>query len=178
MKLALPRLPQFLRRRGGDAPASRAPTAPRSGSLTRRMIVVSAIWIIMLLGVGDAPKIMIAFMLGVIAVIVNTLNGLDRVPQVLVKTADQRGRKAICEIMVVTRAIGKLIMTDQTHQIPTQLQMGKDQGMQMLDQALLANVQAKEIDPDDAYVYANDKKVFARFVTDTSVLPKLDLAPG
>jgi hypothetical protein len=27
-------------------------------------------------------------------------------------------------------------------------------------------------------VYANDKKVFARFVTDTSVLPKLDLAPG
>jgi NitT/TauT family transport system permease protein len=43
--------------------------------------------LIMLLGVGDAPKIMIAFMLGVIAVIVNTLNGLDRVPPVLVKTA-------------------------------------------------------------------------------------------
>ncbi|HEY7384647.1 MAG TPA: ABC transporter permease [Beijerinckiaceae bacterium] len=43
--------------------------------------------LIMLLGVGDAPKIMIAFMLGVIAVIVNTLNGLDRVPRVLVKTA-------------------------------------------------------------------------------------------
>src|SRR6187431_2721556 len=86
------------------------------------------------------------------------------VTQVLVKTADQRGRKAICEVMVVTRAIGKLIMTDQTHQIPSQLQMGKDLGMQMLDQSLLANVQAKEIDPDDAYVYANDKKLFARFV--------------
>ncbi|HEX2725582.1 MAG TPA: ABC transporter permease [Beijerinckiaceae bacterium] len=43
--------------------------------------------LIMLLGVGDAPKIMIAFMLGVIAVIVNTLNGLDRVPPALVKTA-------------------------------------------------------------------------------------------
>jgi twitching motility protein PilT len=56
--------------------------------------------------------------------------------------------------------------------------MGKDLGMQMLDQALLTNVQGKEIDPDDAYVYANDKKQFARFVTDTSVLPKLDLAPG
>src|SRR3546814_4930899 len=55
----------------------------------------------------------------------------------------------ICEIMVVTRAIGKLIQTDQTHQIPSQLQMGKDLGMQMLDQALLANVQAKEIDPDE-----------------------------
>ena len=51
-------------------------------------------------------------------------------------------------------------------------------GMQMLDQALLANVQAKEIDPDDAYIYATDKRLFSRYVTDTSVLPKLDLAPG
>jgi twitching motility protein PilT len=100
------------------------------------------------------------------------------VTQVLVKTPDQRGRKAICEIMIVTRAIGKLIMTDQTHQIPSQLQTGKDLGMQMLDQALLTHVQAKEIDADDAYVYASDKKLFSRYVTDTSVLPKLDLAPG
>ena len=61
----------------------------------------------------------------------------------------------------MTRAIAKLIMTDQTHQIPAQLQTGKDLGMQMIDQALLANVQAKEIDPDDAYVYASDKAVRA-----------------
>jgi twitching motility protein PilT len=100
------------------------------------------------------------------------------ITQVLVKTADQRGRKAICEIMIVTRAIGKLIMTDQTHQIPTQLQTGKDQGMQMMDQSLLAHVTAKQIDPDDAYVYASDKRLFARYVTDTSMLPKMDLAPG
>jgi twitching motility protein PilT len=100
------------------------------------------------------------------------------ITQVLVKTADQRGRKGICEVMVVTRAIGKLIMTDQTHQIPAQLQTGKDLGMQMMDQALLAALQSKEIDADDAYVYAVDKRLFARFVTDTSVLPKFDLAPG
>ncbi len=43
--------------------------------------------LIIVFGLGNAPKIMIAFMLGVIAVIVNTLNGLDRVPRVLVKTA-------------------------------------------------------------------------------------------
>jgi twitching motility protein PilT len=100
------------------------------------------------------------------------------ITQVLVKTADQRGRKAICEIMIVTRAIGKLIMTDQTHQIPTQLQTGKDLGMQMMDQSLLAHVTARQIDPDDAYVYASDKRLFARYVTDTSMLPKMDLAPG
>lgn len=43
--------------------------------------------LIILFGVGDAPKIMIAFMLAVIAVILNTLNGLDRLPRVLMKTA-------------------------------------------------------------------------------------------
>ncbi len=42
---------------------------------------------IVVFGLGDTPQILIAFMLGVVAVIVNTLNGLDRVPVVLVKTA-------------------------------------------------------------------------------------------
>jgi len=100
------------------------------------------------------------------------------VTQILVKTADGRGRKAICEVMVVTKAIAKLIMTDQTHQIPTQLQTGKEYGMQLLDQALLAAINAKEIDPDYAFAFASDKKLFSKFVTDTSILPKLDLAPS
>lgn len=43
--------------------------------------------LIILFGLGEIPQIIIAFMLGVVAVIVNTLNGLDRVPRVLLKTA-------------------------------------------------------------------------------------------
>jgi len=96
------------------------------------------------------------------------------VTQVLIKAADGRGRRAICEVMVMTKAIAKLIQSDQTHQIPAQLQTGREFGMQVLDQALLTAIQAREIDPDDAYSYANDKRMFQRFVTDTSVLPKLD----
>jgi len=42
---------------------------------------------IVVFGLGDLPQVLIAFMLGVVAVIVNTLNGLDRVPVVLLKTA-------------------------------------------------------------------------------------------
>jgi twitching motility protein PilT len=95
--------------------------------------------------------------------------------QFLVRTADGRGRKAIVETLVMTRAISKLIMTDQTHQIPSQLLTGREKGMQSLDQALLAAIQAKEVDPDDAYNYAVEKKQFQRFVTDTSILPKIDL---
>jgi NitT/TauT family transport system permease protein len=42
---------------------------------------------IIVFGLGDGPQILIGFMFGVVAVIVNTLNGLDRVPRVLFKTA-------------------------------------------------------------------------------------------
>src|ERR1700728_4821145 len=96
------------------------------------------------------------------------------VTQILVKTADARGRKAICEVLMMTKAVAKLIQTDQTHQIPSQMQMGRDQGMQLLDQALLTAITAREIDPDEAYSYASEKRNFQKFVTDTSILPKLE----
>jgi len=96
------------------------------------------------------------------------------VTQVLVKTPDGRDRKAAMEILINNRAIAKLIMTDQSHQIPAQLQMGKDVGMQMMDQALLAAIEANEVDPDDAFRHASDKKRFQRFVTDSSIMPVMD----
>jgi twitching motility protein PilT len=100
------------------------------------------------------------------------------ITQVLVKSADGRGRRAVCEVMVMTKAIAKLIMTDQTHQVPSQLQTGREFGMQLMDMALLQAIRAKEIDPDDAFAYSSDKRQFQNFVTDTTILPKLDLATG
>ena len=97
------------------------------------------------------------------------------VTQVLIKTPDGRGRRAIFEILVNSRAIAKLITTDQTHQISSQVQMGRDQGMQMMDSALLEAINNKEIDPDDAIRFATDKKKFQRFVTDTDMIPVLDI---
>jgi len=97
------------------------------------------------------------------------------VTQVLVKTVDGRGRKAICEVLMMTKAIAKLIQAEQSHQIPTQMQMGRDLGMSLLDQSLLTAISAREIDPDDAYAYALEKKAFQKYVADTSMLPKVDL---
>ena len=94
--------------------------------------------------------------------------------QVLVKTPDGRGRKAVLEVLVNNRAISKLIMTDQSHQIPAQLQTGRDLGMQLMDQALLEAIQENEIDADDAVRFALDKKKFRRFVTDSSIMPAMD----
>jgi len=42
---------------------------------------------IVLFGLGDAPQILIGFMLALVAVIMSTLTGLDRVSRVLLKTA-------------------------------------------------------------------------------------------
>jgi twitching motility protein PilT len=102
--------------------------------------------------------------------------GLNAViTQTLVKTPDGKGRKAVLEIMVMTRAIAKMIATDQTHQIPAQIQTGADRGMQVMDRALLAAIQNKEIDPDDAFRFATDKGLFQKLVTDPSLMSTMDI---
>lgn len=95
--------------------------------------------------------------------------------QKLVKTADARSRKAIVEVFVNTPAIANLILNGKVFQIPTILQTGKEMGMQLMDQALLAALQRKEIDPDDAYLNASDKQQFQRFVTNPDLLPQANL---
>jgi twitching motility protein PilT len=51
--------------------------------------------------------------------------------------------------------------------------------MQLMDQALLESLARKEIDPDDAVTYASDRRPFQRYVTDTTLMPKLDVTgPG
>lgn len=97
------------------------------------------------------------------------------VTQVLIKTPDGRGRRAILEILVNTRAIANLITSDQTHQIPSQMQTGRDLGMQLMDRSLLDAISAKEIDADDAIRFATDKKKFQRYVTDSGMVPVLDM---
>ena len=97
------------------------------------------------------------------------------ITQNLVKTPEGKGRHACLEVMIMTRAIANLIQTEQAHQIPSQLQTGGELGMQLMDQALLGAVNRREVDPDDAFRYASDKSLFAKFITDTTVLKKIDV---
>jgi twitching motility protein PilT len=100
------------------------------------------------------------------------------ISQRLVKTADNRGRKAILEIMINTPAIANLILHRKIFQIPSILQTGRELGMQLMDQALMEALKDKAIDPDDAYINATDKKPFQRFVTNPDLLPQVNLATG
>lgn len=70
-----------------EAPAARRVLDPLFATYYAIPVYAFYPLLIVIFGLGDLPQVAIGFMLGVVAVIINTLNGLDRVPRVLVKTA-------------------------------------------------------------------------------------------
>jgi twitching motility protein PilT len=82
------------------------------------------------------------------------------VSQMLLKRAGG-GRVAAMEILVVTPAISNLIREGKTFQIPSLMQTGRQQGMTLLNDALLDLVKKKVVEPDEAYSKAVDKTGFA-----------------
>jgi len=100
---------------------------------------------------------------------------LGVISQVLVRTSDGQGRRAVVEVMVSTPAISSLILHRKIYLIPDKLQTGRAQGMQLLDQALLEGVREGVLDPNDAYLRASDRKLLQRYVTDPSILPRVSI---
>ena len=94
--------------------------------------------------------------------------------QDLVRTAERRGRRAVSEILVITPAIAQLLREGKTHQIPSIMATGRRQGMQLLDQELLILVQAGEIDPDEAFLKATDKREFIMYVERPELLQLIE----
>ena len=92
------------------------------------------------------------------------------VSQGLVRTSDGRGRRAAVEVMMVIPAVAQLIRDGKTFQIPSTMATGRRHGMQLMDQSLLALVRAGDVDPDEAFLLAKDKREFLPFVTDTDIL--------
>jgi hypothetical protein len=74
----------------------------------------------------------------------------------------------------MTRAVAKLIQTDQTHQNPEPDpdRQGSRHAAPGPGAARLAL--EKEIDPDDAVTYASDRRPFQKYTTDTGLMPKLE----
>ena len=100
------------------------------------------------------------------------------VSQELVHVADGRGRRVVCEIMIVTPAIAQLIRDGKTHQIPAAIGTGRRLGMQLMDQTLMAFVRSGDIDPNEAYLKATDKAEFVLHVTKPELLSALDRGPA
>ncbi len=96
------------------------------------------------------------------------------VSQELVRNSDGRGRRVVPEILVMTPAISQMVREGKSHQIPTAMATGRRLGMQLLDQTLLKLVQSGDIDPNEAFLKANDKREFIFFVTDPGLLALAD----
>jgi twitching motility protein PilT len=74
--------------------------------------------------------------------------------QVLVPRIGGAGRAAAIEVMVGTDAIRNLIREGRTHQIPSYIQTGRQDGMQTMDQALQQLVRSGTISVAEALMRA------------------------
>ncbi len=86
------------------------------------------------------------------------------VAQTLLKRVDKKGRCPALEIMVVTPAIANLIRESKTFQIPSAIQVGKQFGMQTLDDAIMEVLQKKWVSAEEAYSNCIDRAKFRPFL--------------
>ncbi len=98
------------------------------------------------------------------AMLSESLKGV--IAQVLLKTKDGKGRRAAQEIMVGTSAINNLVRENKIHQIPSIIQTGKKDGMQLLDQHILEFLMSGVISPEEAYMKSNNKQAFKQYLTE------------
>jgi twitching motility protein PilT len=82
------------------------------------------------------------------------------ISQLLLPSKDGKGRVAVNEILLRTPGLANLVREGNTPMIQSLIQSGRKDGMQTMDDALFALVQAGRIDPREAYRKAADKARF------------------
>jgi len=83
--------------------------------------------------------------------------------QLLLRTADGKGRLAAIELLLRTPGLANVIREGNTPMINSIIQGGKKEGMQMMDDALLAFAREGRITGEDAWLKATNKKRFEEF---------------
>jgi twitching motility protein PilT len=86
------------------------------------------------------------------------------VSQLLLRTADGKGRLAVNEILLKTPGLPNIIREGNTPMITSIIQGGRAIGMQLMDDALMALVENKKVTPRDAYMKAVNKQRFEGLV--------------
>lgn len=92
------------------------------------------------------------------AMLAESLKGV--IAQQLLKTVDGK-RCAALEILYVTPAVSNLIREGKTFQIPSVIQTGKSEGMQLMDQAIQTLLAARKITAEEAVKFALNKAQFS-----------------
>jgi twitching motility protein PilT len=92
------------------------------------------------------------------------------VSQLLLPTADGHGRVAVHEILLRTPGLPNIIREGNTTMLNSVIQGGKAQGMQSMDDALMAQLKARTVRAEDAVMKAQDKARFERALQDPAGL--------
>ena len=87
-----------------------------------------------------------------------SLSGI--VSQLLIPTADGKGRCAVHEILLRTSGLANVVREGNTHMLGSLIQSGRAAGMQTMDDALFAAVNDGRVRAADAYLKAADKSRF------------------
>ncbi len=90
------------------------------------------------------------------------------VSQMLMPTADGKGRAAAVEILLRTSGLPNVIREGNTPMIRNIIQGGRARGMQLMDDALEELVKSEKVAPRDAYLKATDKARFERYLEDAT----------
>ncbi|MBI1369381.1 MAG: PilT/PilU family type 4a pilus ATPase [Planctomycetes bacterium] len=83
--------------------------------------------------------------------------------QQLLKKPGGKGRVAALEILIRKEGMGSMIREGAISKLTNLIEMGKRDGMQTMDQALMQYVKDGIIDGEAAYMKAQDKTLFAKF---------------
>jgi twitching motility protein PilT len=86
------------------------------------------------------------------------------ISQQLLPRADGRGRVLAMEILVNSPAVASLIRDAKTFMLPGVIQTGRKLGMQLMDDSIMALLQAKLITPEVAYEVASNRKLFEPYL--------------
>ena len=79
------------------------------------------------------------------------------VSQILLPTADGKGRVLACEVMIPNHAVRNLIREDKVHQIYSVMQMGQGKsGMQTMNQSLYELYTRGQISVEEAFMRSSD----------------------
>jgi len=79
--------------------------------------------------------------------------------QRLLKRTDGMGVHMVKEVLVNNSAVANLIRENDIHQIPTSIQMGKREGMQLLEDEIISLVNIGEITLEEGMKFANNPRL-------------------
>src|SRR5881409_3649416 len=97
------------------------------------------------------------------AMLANSLRGV--VAQLLLKRSDRAGRIAVNEILIANAAVAAIIREGATQKLQDVIVSGRAQGMQFMDDAILALLEKGIVSAHEAFMKAIDKNRFKPFLS-------------